>query len=200
VTHFDVRLASVHDATPPTSIMCRNIRMLFNFAPPVTDDEIRARLAAVRAEDQRLQQAFEVQRGGLPRGGRRHRRDLGEALSSLETKAPPRYREVEAAKAGSALCSDTHAARAVTARTLACSPPIDRLPCPPPKRWNGSSRSSKRTPTPRRSSSSTRPTRRCRRTSRSRGSGATGSSQRAAHSRQGEDGQLALRASGVRQR
>ena len=54
--------------------MCRNIRTLFNFDPPATDEEIRAS-AAVRPQAERLQQALEGQRGrvrpGDGRGGRR---------------------------------------------------------------------------------------------------------------------------------
>ena len=41
--------------------MCRNIKMLFNFAPPVTDEEIRAASLQFVRQGQRLQQTFESQ-------------------------------------------------------------------------------------------------------------------------------------------
>ncbi|HMC78720.1 MAG TPA: DUF2277 domain-containing protein [Vicinamibacterales bacterium] len=79
--------------------MCRNIKPLFNFAPPVTEDEIRASsLQFVRkisgftkpskANEAAFNQAIE---------------DVSAAartlLGSLVTTAPARDREVEAAKA-----------------------------------------------------------------------------------------------------
>src|SRR6185436_7193340 len=36
------KLSATDNEPSRTLIMCRNIRLLFNFAPPVTDDEIRA--------------------------------------------------------------------------------------------------------------------------------------------------------------
>ena len=79
--------------------MCRNIRTLFNFEPPVTDAEIRAAsLQFVRkvsgfnkpskANDAAFLAAVE-QIAGVSR----------KLLDSLETNAPPRNREEEAAKA-----------------------------------------------------------------------------------------------------
>jgi hypothetical protein len=79
--------------------MCRNIRTLFNFDPPVTDDEVRnASLQFVRkisgfgkpskANEAAFQAAVE---------------EIAEVsarlLRSLETNAPPKNREEEAAKA-----------------------------------------------------------------------------------------------------
>ena len=81
------------------STMCRNIRTLFNFDPPVTEEEIRAAsLQFVRkitgfnkpskANEQLFQDAVDQVAGISTR-----------LLLSLETSAPPRDREVEAAKA-----------------------------------------------------------------------------------------------------
>ena len=79
--------------------MCRNIKMLFNFDPPVTPEEVRAAsLQYVRkiscftkpskANEAAFHQAIdEVTRVSL------------HLLASLETNAPPRNREEEAAKA-----------------------------------------------------------------------------------------------------
>ena len=79
--------------------MCRNIKMLFNFEPPVTDEEVRAAsLQYVRkisgcnkpskANEAAFQAAVEEVAGASTR-----------LLRSLETNAPPRNREEEAAKA-----------------------------------------------------------------------------------------------------
>ncbi|HZQ22750.1 MAG TPA: DUF2277 domain-containing protein [Terriglobales bacterium] len=79
--------------------MCRNIRTLFNFDPPVTEDEIQAAsLQFVRkisgfnkpskANEQAFSSAVEEITGICSR-----------LLQSLETTAPPKNREEEAAKA-----------------------------------------------------------------------------------------------------
>ena len=79
--------------------MCRNIKMLFNFDPPVTDAEVRAAsLQYVRkisgfnkpskANEAAFLAAIEDVAGISTR-----------LLRSLETNAPPRSREEEAAKA-----------------------------------------------------------------------------------------------------
>ena len=79
--------------------MCRNIRILFNFAPPVTEDEVRA--AA-------LQYVRKV--SGFAKPSRANEAAFAQAvddiasvtsnlLSALQTTAPPRNREEEAAKA-----------------------------------------------------------------------------------------------------
>ncbi|RKT52557.1 DUF2277 domain-containing protein [Saccharothrix australiensis] len=79
--------------------MCRNIRVLHNFEPPAGEDEIRA--AAV-------QYVRKVSGSTHPSAANREAFDaaveaVAEAtrvlLDSLVTKAPPRDREVEAAKA-----------------------------------------------------------------------------------------------------
>jgi hypothetical protein len=79
--------------------MCRNIKILFNFDPPVTDDEVRAAsLQFVRkisgfnkpskANEHAFLGAVEEIAGVASR-----------FLRSLETNAPPKNREEEAAKA-----------------------------------------------------------------------------------------------------
>ena len=79
--------------------MCRNIKTLFNFEPPVTEDEVRAAaLQFVRkitgfnkpskANDASFQAAIDEIAGISNR-----------LLHSLETAAPPRDRAEEAAKA-----------------------------------------------------------------------------------------------------
>ncbi len=79
--------------------MCRNIRTLFNFAPPVTEEEIRAaslqfvrKLSGFNKPSKANEAAFLAAVEGIAAVA-------GTLLNSLETSAPPRYREVEAAKA-----------------------------------------------------------------------------------------------------
>ena len=66
--------------------MCRNIRTLYNFEPPATDDEIRA--AALQYKEA----AFYAAVDAVAAASR-------ELLAALQTNAPPKDREVEAAKA-----------------------------------------------------------------------------------------------------
>jgi hypothetical protein len=78
--------------------MCRNIKTLFNFDPPVTDDEIRdASLQFVRKitgftkPSKANEVAFESAVDEISLIS-------GRLLASLETNAPPKDRDEEAAK------------------------------------------------------------------------------------------------------
>ena len=79
--------------------MCRNIRTLFNFEPPVTDDEVRAaslqfvrKLSGFTKPSKANEPAFEL-------AVERIASDARALLDALVTNAPPRDREVEAARA-----------------------------------------------------------------------------------------------------
>jgi hypothetical protein len=79
--------------------MCRNIKTLFNFEPPASEDEIRsASLQFVRKPSgfnkpsRANQPAFDAAVESVARAAQ-------ELLASLTTEAAPRDREVEAAKA-----------------------------------------------------------------------------------------------------
>ena len=79
--------------------MCRNIKILFNFAPPVTDEEIRAaslqfvrKVSGFNKPSKANEAAFLAAVEGISAIS-------STLLNSLETSAPPRYREVEAARA-----------------------------------------------------------------------------------------------------
>ena len=79
--------------------MCRNIRTLFNFEPPATDDEIHAsalqfvrKLSGFTKPSKANEAAFERAVGDVSRVAR-------ELIDSLVTAASPKDREVEAAKA-----------------------------------------------------------------------------------------------------
>jgi hypothetical protein len=78
--------------------MCRNIRTLFNFEPPATDDEIRAaalqfvrKLSGFTKPSQVNQAAFELAIDEVEEAARK-------LIRGLQTNATPRDREVEAAK------------------------------------------------------------------------------------------------------
>jgi len=79
--------------------MCRNIKMLHNFKPPATEEEIRAssiqfvrKLSGFTKPSKANEVAFNLAVDQVAQAAR----DL---LDSLVTTAPPRDREVEAAKA-----------------------------------------------------------------------------------------------------
>lgn len=79
--------------------MCRNIKTLFNFDPPATDQEIQdaslqfvRKLSGFTKPSKANEAAFELAIREVSKIARR-------LVDSLETQAPPRNREIEAAKA-----------------------------------------------------------------------------------------------------
>lgn len=79
--------------------MCRNIKVLANFEPPATDDEVRAsalqfvrKLSGSSKPSQANQAAFDRAVDEVTESARR-------LLASLVINSPPRNREVEAKKA-----------------------------------------------------------------------------------------------------
>ncbi len=79
--------------------MCRNIKTLYNFFPPATEDEIRAsalqfvrKLSGMNAPSKANEAAFNRAVDEVTRAAER-------LLGSLVTMAPPRSRDVEAEKA-----------------------------------------------------------------------------------------------------
>ncbi|MEA3195673.1 MAG: hypothetical protein QOD26_4006 [Betaproteobacteria bacterium] len=79
--------------------MCRSIKTLFNFAPLATDEEIRAaslqfvrKLSGFGKPSKANEAAFNAAVDEITAGARK-------LLGTLETSAPPRNREEEAAKA-----------------------------------------------------------------------------------------------------
>ena len=79
--------------------MCRNIKMLFNFDPPVTPDEVRAaslqfvrKISGFNKPSKANEPAFNAAIDSISQISM-------QLLASLETNAPPRNREEEAAKA-----------------------------------------------------------------------------------------------------
>lgn len=79
--------------------MCRNIKMLFNFDPPVTDEEVRAaslqfvrKISGFNKPSKANEAAFMAAIDEVAATSAR-------LLHALQTTAPPRNREEEAAKA-----------------------------------------------------------------------------------------------------
>jgi hypothetical protein len=79
--------------------MCRNIRTLYNFEPAATDDEVRAaaqqyvrKISGFSKPSSANAEAFDQAVDAVARISRR-------LLDELVTSAPPKDREVEAAKA-----------------------------------------------------------------------------------------------------
>jgi hypothetical protein len=79
--------------------MCRNIKTLFNFEPPVTEDEVRAaslqfvrKISGFNKPSKANEEAFQAAVDEVATVSMR-------LLRSLETTAPPKNRDEEAAKA-----------------------------------------------------------------------------------------------------
>jgi hypothetical protein len=79
--------------------MCRNIKTLANFSPPATDDEIRAsalqfvrKLSGTTRPSRTNEAAFNLAVDEVTAAAQK-------LIHSLQTNAPPRDRETEAAKA-----------------------------------------------------------------------------------------------------
>ena len=79
--------------------MCRNIRPLFNFDPPVTEDEIRAASLQFVRKISGFQKPSQANEAAFHRAVDEVAAASARLLNSLETTAPHRDREEEAAKA-----------------------------------------------------------------------------------------------------
>jgi hypothetical protein len=79
--------------------MCRNIRTLFNFEPPVTEDEIRAASLQFVRKITGFNKPSKANEEAFNRAIDEVARISSELLASLESNAPPKNREEEAAKA-----------------------------------------------------------------------------------------------------
>jgi hypothetical protein len=79
--------------------MCRNIKTLFNFEPPATPDEVRASALQFVRKLSGYTHPSEVNRAAFEHAVDEVTAAARKLLTSMETNAPPRNREVEAAKA-----------------------------------------------------------------------------------------------------
>jgi len=79
--------------------MCRNIRTLHNFAPPATEDEIRASSLQFVRKLSGFTKPSKANEEAFNRAIDRVAAAAHELLHSLVSNAPPRDRDVEAIKA-----------------------------------------------------------------------------------------------------
>ncbi len=79
--------------------MCRNIKMLFNFSPPVTEEEIRAASLQFVRKVSGFTKPSKANETAFLSAVEEIAAVSARLLSSLETNAPARSREEEAAKA-----------------------------------------------------------------------------------------------------
>jgi len=80
--------------------MCRNIKTLFNFEPPVTEGEIREAALQFVRKISGFRKPSQVNEDAFLAAVEEIAAVSGKLLSSLETKAPPRNRAEEAVRAG----------------------------------------------------------------------------------------------------
>ena len=81
------------------SNMCRNIKTLYNFDPPATDEEIRASALQFVRKLSGFTRPSKANEGAFNRAVDEVSAAARDLIDSLITNAPPRDREVEALKA-----------------------------------------------------------------------------------------------------
>jgi hypothetical protein len=79
--------------------VCRNIRTLYNFEPPATDEEIRASALQYVRKISGFNKPSQANAAAFERAVDAVASASAELLGELVTSAPPKDREVEAAKA-----------------------------------------------------------------------------------------------------
>ena len=80
-------------------VMCRNIRALYNFEPPATDAEIQASALQYVRKVSGFTRPSQANQAAFDRAVTEIARVTRELVDALETRAPARDREVEAARA-----------------------------------------------------------------------------------------------------
>jgi hypothetical protein len=79
--------------------MCRNIKTLFNFEPPASDEEVHAACLQFVRKLSGFTVPSKANAASFERAVRDTTRIARKLIDSLETQVPPRNREIEAAKA-----------------------------------------------------------------------------------------------------
>jgi hypothetical protein len=79
--------------------MCRNIRTLYNFEPPATDEEVRAAAIQYVRKISGFTKPSAANKEAFDRAVEQVAHISQHLLADLVTNAPPKDREVEAAKA-----------------------------------------------------------------------------------------------------
>jgi len=89
----------VRDDSVKKGHMCRNIRPLFNFDPPVTPEEVRAASIQFVRKISGFTKPSKANEAAFERAIEEIAKVSSRLIESLETTAPPKNREEEAAKA-----------------------------------------------------------------------------------------------------
>lgn len=79
--------------------MCRNIRTLFNFEPPASEDEIRASAVQFVRKLSGFAKPSKANEAAFARAVEDVTAAARKLIFALETQAPPRNRDIEAEKA-----------------------------------------------------------------------------------------------------
>ena len=79
--------------------MCRNIKTLFNFDPPATDEEIRAACLQFVRKLSGFTHPSQVNESAFHQAVEETTAVAGRLMDALVTTAPPKDRDLEAAKA-----------------------------------------------------------------------------------------------------
>ena len=104
--------------------MCRNIKTLHNFEPPATDEEIRASALQFVRKLSGFTRPSKANQAAFSRAVEQVAQAAHELLDALVTAAPPRDREVEAAKARERAAERwSRGRRAIRARPASSAPP-----------------------------------------------------------------------------
>lgn len=83
----------------PACAMCRNIRTLFNFDPPATKEEIDAACLQFVRKLSGFTKPSKANEEVFAKAVEDTAKIAERLMAELVTQAPPRYREIEAAKA-----------------------------------------------------------------------------------------------------
>jgi hypothetical protein len=79
--------------------MCRNIKPLFHLEPPATEDEVRAAAVQFVRKVSGFTKPSQANQAAFDQAVAEVTQTVQQLLTALATSAPPRDREVEAAKA-----------------------------------------------------------------------------------------------------
>ena len=96
--------------------MCRNIKTLFNFEPPATEDEIHASALQFVRKLSGFARPSKANQPAFDRAVEEVTRAAQDLLVALVTTAPPRDREIEASRARARAADRFHLAGGPTAR------------------------------------------------------------------------------------
>ena len=97
-TNADLVAVRAADHHGRSALMCRNIKTLYNFEPPATEEEIRASALQYVRKVSGFTRPSRVNEAAFDYAVDEVARITRDLVDSLETRAAPRDREVEAAR------------------------------------------------------------------------------------------------------